>query len=87
MTLLLYILECPEDPDAEADAQLIRGFGRQVKRMQHDGDFQISNLLKACLGLEQLANLAISQAQNDEGLSQDAFPHDAVQVNNALHPY
>ncbi len=87
MTLLLYILESPGDPEAEADAQLLRGFGRQVKRMEHDGKVQISNLLKACLGLEQVANLAISQAQNDEGLSQDAFPHDAVQVNNTLHPH
>lgn len=93
MTLLLYILECPQDPEAETDAQLLRGFGRQVRRIQDDGDCQISNLLKAYIGFEQLANIAISQAQNDGGLEagaepwQDAFPHDAVQVGNTLHPY
>ncbi len=92
MTLLLYILERPEDPNAETDAQLLRGFGRQVNRMQNDGDFEISNLLKAYLGFEHLANVAISQAQNDEGLgpraepSQDAFPHYDVQVSITLHP-
>jgi hypothetical protein len=98
MTLLLYILESPEDPDAEADAELLRGFGREVTRMQNEGDFQISNLLQACLGLEQLANVSISQVQNHEGLleagaetSQNAFPHDAVQtfrelLSSATHP-
>ncbi|KAK4039725.1 hypothetical protein C8A01DRAFT_36262 [Parachaetomium inaequale] len=99
MTLLLYILEGPEDPDAEADAELLRGFGRQVKRMQNDGDFEMSNLLKAYLGLEQLANAAISQTRNDEALeagaepepSQDAFPHNVVQrfkelLTSATHP-
>ena len=90
MTLLLYILERPEDPNAEADAQLLRGFGRQVKRMQNEGDFELSNLLKAYLGFEHLANVAIRQAQNDEGLeearaepSQDAAsPHYDVQVSS-----
>ncbi|KAH6845744.1 hypothetical protein B0I37DRAFT_447587 [Chaetomium sp. MPI-CAGE-AT-0009] len=99
MTLLLYILECPEDRDAEADAELLRGFGREVTRMQDEGDCQISNLLQACLGLEQLANVSISQVQNDQGLeagadpepSQNAFLHDAVQtfrelLSSATHP-
>lgn len=93
MTLLLFILEGPEDPNAEADAQLLRGFGRQIERILNDGDTQVSNLLKAYLGLEQLANIAIRQARTDEGSgagaepSQDAFPHDVVQVSKTLHPY
>ncbi|KAL2125930.1 hypothetical protein VTI74DRAFT_2204 [Chaetomium olivicolor] len=90
MTLLLYILECPGNPDAEADAQLLRGFRRQVKRIQNNRDFQISNLLKACIGLEQLSNAAINQAQNEEGLEggaeplRDAFPYDAVRTFREL---
>ncbi|KAK3326679.1 hypothetical protein B0H66DRAFT_167527 [Apodospora peruviana] len=102
LTLLLYILECPQDPDAEADSQLLRGFGREVKRMQNDGDFELSHLLKAYLGLEHVGNVAISQAQsqNDERLEaarsaepwQDhAFPQDDVQtfrelLSSATHP-
>ena len=93
MTLLLYILEYPGGPDAEADAQLLSGFRRQVRRMHNDGDFQMPNLLKAYLGLEHLANIAIGQAQSDEGLearfepSQDAFPHHDLQVRIAPHSY
>jgi hypothetical protein len=62
--LLLYILESPQDPEAGADAQLLKQFGCLVKQMQDGGDFQMSNLVKACLGLEQLANAAISQANS-----------------------
>ncbi|KAJ4306157.1 hypothetical protein N0V88_000953 [Collariella sp. IMI 366227] len=87
MTLLLCILECPEDPLAAADAQLLNSFGRQARQMQDQGDFETLNLLRACLGLEQLANAAISQAQAAEAMEevgaesslQDTFPHDALQ--------
>lgn len=80
MTLLLSILEHPNDPEAESDAQLLRGFARQVKQMQTAGDYDLSSLLTACLGLEQLANAAIYEAQNHAELSEDAFPHDVTQV-------
>jgi hypothetical protein len=92
MTLLLYILDCPEDPEAEADARLLGEFGLQIKRIHDDGDFQISNLITAYHKLEQLAHVAINQAQNAEGLgaatelSQDACPHNAVQVSHFLYP-
>jgi hypothetical protein len=68
MTLLLCILESPDNPDVDADAQLLGEFVRQVKRVQNEGDFpsQISNLLRACLGLEKLGSVAIGQNKNDE---------------------
>lgn len=66
MTLLLCILECPHDPDAEADAQLLKGFAHQVKLTQNDGDLQMSNLLKACFELEKLGSVAIGQTTDDD---------------------
>lgn len=66
LTLLLCILECPKDPDAKADAQLLKGFAHQVKLTQNGGDVQISNLLKACLELEKLGSVAIGQTKNDD---------------------
>jgi hypothetical protein len=85
MTLLLFILECSEDPEAEADAQLLGGFARQAKQMQSAGDYDLSNLLKACFGLEQLANAAMHEARKHEmsvvaGTEplQNDFPHDAI---------
>lgn len=88
MTLLLSILECPGDPEAEADAQLLRGFARQAKQMQSAGDYDLSHLLKACFGLEQLANAANIQEVQDHEMSivaraeplQNDFPHDAIRV-------
>ena len=87
MTLLLSILECPEDPEAEADAQLIRVFARQANQMQSGGDYDLSSLLKACFGLEQLANAAIHEAGNHETSVvaraeplQNDFPYDAIRV-------
>jgi hypothetical protein len=85
MILLLSILECPEDSEAEADAQLLTGFARQAKQMQSAGDYDLSSLLKACFGLEQLANAAIQEARNHETWivtrgepPQNDSPHDAI---------
>jgi len=92
MTLLLCILECPNDPDADTDTQLLRGFAHQVRRVQNDGDFpsQISGLVTACLGLEKLGSVAIGQNKNDErpGVgaepSPGTFPHGTAEVSTRL---
>jgi hypothetical protein len=92
MILLLYILECPEDAEAGTDAQLLKEFVRQVKKMQNEGDFQILNLLEGCLGLEQLATAATRQARNDRSFetgaepSLDVFPDDTLRVGTTLRP-
>ncbi len=61
--------------------------------MQNGVDLEMSNLLKAGLGLEHLANVTIRQARNDELLEasadspQNAFSLDDVQVSLTLHLY
>lgn len=66
LTLLLYILEDPQDLQAKPDTHLIKQYGHQIQAMHNSGDFDLSALLKTWHALKQMADVAVGQPSQDE---------------------
>jgi len=66
LTLLVYILDDPKDPQARPDAHLIKHYGHQITSMHNSGDFDLSPLLKAWHTLEHIANTAVEYPENEQ---------------------